>query len=119
VRKALLALAFFAGTAAGQPAQDARWSSYRDFWFDYDSSSLHRVDLDNVADVANYLRQHPAYRLAIDNAEADALRRQRVATVRAALISAGVPGYKIQVGVFGDERFKRERRVEVLVDTRE
>ena len=119
MRKALLVLAFFAGTAAAQQAPDARWSSYRDFWFDYDSASLHRVDLDNVADVANYLRQHPAYRLGIDSTDADALRKQRVATVRAALISAGVPGYKIQEGAFGDERFKRERRVEVLVDPRD
>lgn len=121
MRKALLVLAFFAGTAAAQQAQDARWSSYRDFWFDYDSSSLHRVDLDNVADVANYLRQHPAYRLGIDtpSADADGLRRRRIDTVRAALISAGVPGYKIQEGAFGDERFKRERRVEVLVDPRD
>lgn len=117
----LVLLAFVAGTAAGQQPQDARWSSYRDFWFDYDSVHLHRVDLDNVADVANYLRQHPAYRLGIDTASADVdgLRKQRVDTVRGALINAGVPGYKIQEGTFGDERLKRERRVEVLIETRD
>jgi outer membrane protein OmpA-like peptidoglycan-associated protein len=120
-RLVALLIAFFAGAACAQPVADARWSSYRDFWFDYDSAQIDKSDDDKIADVANYARQNPTYRLAIDAVmDADgALSRRRVDAIRAALVHAGVPGYKIQEGTFGGERLRRSRRVEVLVDRRD
>jgi len=114
-------IVFFAGAACAQPAADARWTSYRDFWFDYDSAQIDKSDGDKIADVANYTRQNPTYRLAIDAVmDPDGvLTRRRVDAIRAALVHAGVPGYKIQEGAFGAERFRRNRRVEVLVDRRD
>jgi outer membrane protein OmpA-like peptidoglycan-associated protein len=53
------------------------------------------------------------------------LNQRRVATVRDALIQAGMPAERIETGTFGTDRFscnstteqcsQRERRVEVLV----
>ena len=92
------ALVFSSGAAGAQQASDARWSSYRDFWFDYYSTRIDAADSGNVADVANHLRQHPSYRVGIDAAmdPDSALRKRRVEAVRDALINAGVPNHKIQ-----------------------
>ena len=121
MRNALLFIVLFASAASAEPLAEARWSSYRDFWFDYESAQIDKADAGKISDVANYSRQNPSYRLGIDVvADADApLRQRRVDAVRAALLQAGVPGYKIQEGAFGSELFRRGRRVEVLVDPRE
>jgi len=105
--------------AAAQSNVETRWSSYRDFWFDYGSALLDPSYREGIRDAADYLRQHPAYRLAIDAqaSEGDDLRARRVAAIRDALLAAGVPKYKIQEGGFGDEQLRRERRVEILIDT--
>ena len=113
-------LVLVVGIALAQPAE-LRWSSYRDVWFDDGSASLERNDVLNLTDVAHYLRQHPSYRVGIDSGtdENAALRRRRVDTVRAALVKAGVPLYKISEGAFGSEHFRRARRVEVFVGVRD
>ena len=120
-RAALVFLASVAGAAGAQQAADARWSSYRDFWFDYDSAQLDNSDAGKIADVANYSRQNPTFRIAIDGATDPGdprLGERRVGAVRDALIHAGVPAYKIQTGDFGNQQLRRERRVEVLVSAR-
>jgi outer membrane protein OmpA-like peptidoglycan-associated protein len=110
------------GRSQDQAADGERWSSYRDFWFDYNSSSLDATDSSKVADIAGYLKQNPSFRLAIDGAmpagDAD-LSDRRVDSVREALLAAGVPAYKIYTGTFGDPLLRRERRVEVLFSTRD
>jgi outer membrane protein OmpA-like peptidoglycan-associated protein len=113
-------LVLFAGLALAEPAE-LRWSSYRDVWFDHGSASLERNDLLHLTDVANYLRQHPSHRVGIDSGtdEDAALRQRRVDTVRAALVKAGVPLYKISEGTFGTEQFRRARRVELFVGARD
>jgi outer membrane protein OmpA-like peptidoglycan-associated protein len=105
--------------AGAQSNVETRWSSYRDFWFDYGSAVLDPSYREGIRDAADYLRAHPAYRLAIDAqaSEGDGLRQRRVAAIRDALLAAGVPKYKIQEGGFGDEQLRRERRVEILIDT--
>jgi outer membrane protein OmpA-like peptidoglycan-associated protein len=109
------------GRSQDQAAEGERWSSYRDFWFDYSSSRIDATDASKVSDIAGYLKQNPSFRLAIDGAlpagDAD-LSDRRVDSVREALIAAGVPAYKIYTGMFGDPLLRRERRVEVLFSTR-
>ena len=109
------------GRSQDQAADGERWSSYRDFWFDYSSSRIDASDATKVTDIAGYLKQNPSSRLAIDGAlpagDAD-LSDRRVDSVREALIAAGVPAYKIYTGTFGDPLLRRERRVEVLFSTR-
>ncbi len=110
-----LALSCIAGAQ-----EEALWRSYRDFWFNDDSAALEATDRDSIRDVANYLGQNASRRLAIDaGAPEGALRRQRIAAIRDALIAAGVPRSKIQEGRFGDERLRRERRVEILISSRD
>lgn len=113
-------LVLVAGIAIAQP-MELRWSSYRDVWFDQGSASLERSDVLTLTDVAHYLRQNPSHRIGIDTVADDdaALRQQRVATVRAALVKAGVPLHKISEGAFGSEQFRRERRVELFVGSRD
>ena len=120
VAAALCCMFLLPALVTAQPNTDARWSSYRDFWFDYGSAVLDASYREGIRDAADYLRQHPAYRLAIDAqaAEGESLRNLRVGAIREALMAAGVPKYKIQEGQFGDEQLRRERRVEILIDTR-
>src|SRR5207245_8319417 len=110
------------GLLQGEAADDERWSSYRDFWFDYNSSRIDATDSSKVTDIAGYLKQNPSSRLAIDGAlpagDAD-LSDRRVDSVREALIAAGVPAYQIYTGMFGAPLLRRERRVEVLFSTRD
>ena len=119
VATAGLALALPLSFAAGAQ-EEAPWRSYRDFWFNDESAALEATDRDSIRDVANYLRQNASRRLAIDAGTPEgALRRQRIAAIRDALIAAGVPQFKIQEGRFGDERLRRERRVEILISARD
>jgi len=110
------------GRSQDQAADGERWSSYRDFWFDYNSSRIDATDASKVTDIAGYLKQNPSFRLAIDGVmpagDAD-LSDRRVDSVREALMAAGVPAYKIYTGTFGDPLLRRERRVEVLFSPRD
>ena len=110
------------GRSQDQAVGGERWSSYRDFWFDYNSSRIDVTDASKVTDIAGYLKQNPSFRLAIDGAlpagDAD-LSDRRIDSVREALIAAGVPAYKIYTGTFGDPLLRRERRVEVLFSPRD
>lgn len=101
-------------------ADGQRWTSYRDFWFDYGSSRIDPTDKLKVADVASHMSRNPAHRLALDGEDGEAdMGDRRVASVREALIEAGVPAYKIYSGAYGDPRLRRARRVEVLFGSRE
>jgi len=102
-----------------------RWTSYRAFWFDSDTTALCSSDLDQVAEIADYMEQNPSLKVGIDgsiprgsdSSKLD-LAGLRIIAVRNALIKAGVPASRIEIGVFGDVRLVRERRVEVLLRTR-
>ena len=56
------------GRSQDQAIDGERWSSYRDFWFDYNSSSIDATDSSKVTDIVSYLKQNPSFRLAIDGA---------------------------------------------------
>lgn len=120
MRSAIAALfLLLAGVAAAQGGAEAgTWSSYRDFWFEFDSARLDPGDAVKIADVASYVRGNPGHRIGIDGVSGsgdDELHAQRIGAVRGALIRAGVPAQRIEVGRYGDERFRRARRIEVLV----
>jgi outer membrane protein OmpA-like peptidoglycan-associated protein len=111
------------GNTRPQVSSDAeRWTSYRDFWFDFGSTRIDSSDTIKVADVASYMTRNPTHRLAIDGeigaGDAD-MGERRIDSVREALIKAGVPPYKIYTGPYGDPRMRRDRRVEVLFGSRD
>jgi outer membrane protein OmpA-like peptidoglycan-associated protein len=102
-----------------------RWTSFRDFWFEFNRAALPASEMSKVSEVAAYMKQNPSLRVGIDGSidprgtdpRNPDLSDRRVSAVRDALIQAGVPASKIQAGTFGDTQFTRDRRVEVLVRT--
>ena len=112
----------------------AGWTSLRDFTFDYDRTDLRSAELNQFSEIATYVRQNPSVRVGIDGST-DLLRgtnqynaglsQHRIATVRDALIQAGVSADRIETGTFAAQRAgcndaiercaQRDGRVEVLV----
>ena len=110
------------------------WAPLRDFTFDYDRADIRSTELNQPSEIAAYVRQNPSSRLGLDGAT-DLLRgtnqynaelaQRRIATVRDALIRAGVPTDRIDTGKFAMQRAsctdtvercsQRDGRVEVLV----
>jgi outer membrane protein OmpA-like peptidoglycan-associated protein len=118
--------------AQGAPAS-SRWTLVKEFMFDFDRSDIRNSESRKPAEVAAYMSQNPSVRLGLagyTNTQSTdqynlPLSQRRVATVRDALIQAGVPADRIETGTFGTDRFmcnpsteqcsQREGRVEVLV----
>jgi outer membrane protein OmpA-like peptidoglycan-associated protein len=127
-----------AGTAgARNPASASTvWASLKDFTFDYDRTDIRSSELNQPSEIARYVRQNPSVRLGIDGST-DLLRganqynaglsQRRIATVRDALIHAGVSADRIETGAFAAQRAscnnstercaQRDGLVEVLVRT--
>jgi outer membrane protein OmpA-like peptidoglycan-associated protein len=110
------------------------WAPLRDFTFDYDRTDMRSSELKQPSEIAAYVRQNPSARLGLDGST-DLLRgtnqynaglaERRIATVRDALIRAGVSADRIETGTFAMQRAsckdtvercsQRDGRVEVLV----
>jgi outer membrane protein OmpA-like peptidoglycan-associated protein len=125
-----------AGMAAARShgAVGTSWAPLRDFTFDYDRTDIRSSELNQSTEIAAYARQNPSVRLGIDGST-DLLRgtnqynaglsQGRIATVRDALIRAGVSADRIETGTFAAQRpgcndstercAQRDGRVEVLV----
>ena len=115
------------------PSPAVRWTSMKDFMFDFDRSDIRYSESKKPAEIATYMSQNPTARLGIDGYTDSRgssqynlpLSQRRVATVRDALIQAGVPADRIETGTFGTDRSlcnpateqcaQRDGRVEVLV----
>ena len=101
------------------------WTSYRDYTFAYNDSRVQDSDAAKSAAIAAYLKDNPSLQLGLDGSmdprgndpKNQDLSERRVEAVRASLLEAGVPAYKIKVGAFGDAQVRRDRRVEVLFAT--
>ena len=118
---------------AQSPLPAVRWTSLKDFMFDYDRSDIRYSESRKPAEIATYMSQNPTLRLGIDGYTDSRgstqynlpLSQRRVASVRDALIQAGVPADRIETGTFGTDRLTcnpaaeqcspRDGRVEVLV----
>jgi outer membrane protein OmpA-like peptidoglycan-associated protein len=96
------------------------WTWYRDFKFDSNQTNLRVPDADKVFEIAIYMKANPTLKVGFDGSM-DPLNQdlsdQRVATVRDALIEAGVPGSRIQAGAFTDGKSVHDGRVAVLIRT--
>jgi Outer membrane protein and related peptidoglycan-associated (lipo)proteins len=99
-----------------------RWTSYRTFWFESNTADLRSSDMSKVSEIAGYMQQNPSLKVGIDGSippgSDQDLGNRRVSTVRAALIKAGMPASRIEMGAFGEAQLAREGRVEVLIRTR-
>jgi len=111
--------------ARGPAGVVSRWTSYRAFWFDSNTSELRSSDIDQVSEIADYMQENPSLKIGIDGSiprgsdtsKLD-LAGLRIIAVRNALIKAGVSASRIEMGTFGDPKLVRERRIEVLIRTR-
>jgi len=109
----------------GQVGIVGRWTAYRDFTFYGDRSDLQPSDVTMVDEIAGYMAQNPSLQIGIDgstdpNGAAptnENLNDRRVDALHNALLKAGVPASKIQMGAFGDPQLRRDGRVEVLIST--
>jgi membrane fusion protein (multidrug efflux system) len=109
--------------APGPAVTEGLWALHCDFRFGYNRSDLNLLDMNKARRVARYLLKNPGLRVGVDgltgarsasprNVELAALR---AAAVRDALIEAGLPEDRIQVGAFGDRKMARDCRVAVLL----
>ena len=103
----------------------ALWTSYRDFDFDRTETSLRASEMDKIADIAAYLIQNPSLEVGIDGSLGERSSRnnrdlssRRAASVRDALMQAGVPANKIETGAFADPERRHEGQIQVLIKTR-
>jgi outer membrane protein OmpA-like peptidoglycan-associated protein len=103
--------------AQGRVGVVGRWTAYRDFTFRYARTDVPSDEMSTVSEIASYMAQNPSLRLGIDGSGNENLSGRRVDSVRDALIQAGVPAYKIQMGAFGDPQLRRDRRVAVLLSS--
>jgi outer membrane protein OmpA-like peptidoglycan-associated protein len=102
-----------------------RWTSYRDFMFEYEKANIQPSDSTKVSEIAAYMKQNPSLQVGIDGSmdprgtdpRNQNLSDRRVDAVRTALINAGVPASRIKTGAFGDKDLAKDRRVEVLFST--
>jgi outer membrane protein OmpA-like peptidoglycan-associated protein len=94
----------------GPMAGNGTWSVYRDYTFASDSDRIARADSAKAGEIATYAQNNPTYRIGIDGRD-----DRRVDSVRGALIGAGVPAERIQVGTFGDPAMRGDTHVAVLM----
>ncbi len=124
-----------AGIEGAQGPAGKNWASFRNFLFDFNTSSIRFNETEQISDIAAYLKQNPSARVGIDGHSDprgtsdynQSLSERRVNTIRDALVAAGVPSDKIQTGAFGESQpkcnesnetcWQRDRRVEVLIGT--
>jgi len=97
------------------------WVPYQRFRFEQEGTAIRAADMRQAADIAAYMRENPTVRLGLDGSPVTQtttnLGERRMSAIRDALIQAGTPADRIQVGAFGEPQFRRDNQVEVLLIT--
>jgi hypothetical protein len=88
------------------------WNYYREYNFNSSSNDILYTDSSKAQDVAAYMDRYPNSRIGIDGSN-----QNRVNNVRNALMNAGVPSNRIQMGSFGESQYRHDSRVLVLVSS--
>jgi hypothetical protein len=110
----------------GAPGIVGVWTPYRDFTFSNDQSNVQSSEMSTVTEIAAYMVNNPSLQLGIDGStnprDGDGpaqqnLDQQRAGAIRDALVQAGVPPSRIQIGALSDPQLRRNRQVEVLLRT--
>jgi len=70
-----------------------------------------------ASEIAAYLALNPSLEVAIDGS-GDDLSNRRTASVRSALMQAGVPADKIRMGAFAAPNQRHDGQIDVLIKTR-
>jgi len=96
-----------------------RWTSYKDFTFSANNADIAPSEMDQIAQIAEYMKKNPSLKCGIDATDPmnSSLSSRRVSSIREQLVKAGVPNEKITAGAYGDKQLRRNGRVEVLICT--
>jgi outer membrane protein OmpA-like peptidoglycan-associated protein len=78
-----------------------------------------------VSEIARYMKNNPSLAVGLDGSmdprgtdpRNQDLSDRRVRAIRDALVEAGVPSYRIQIGPYGETHLAQDRRVAVLIST--
>jgi outer membrane protein OmpA-like peptidoglycan-associated protein len=101
------------------------WTLFRAIRFDYNRSDLKASEMTKVGEIAQYMKANPSLQIGLDGSmdpdgndpHDQGLSNRRVTAIHGALVKAGVPADRIQLGPFGDSRLTADRRVAVLLCT--
>jgi outer membrane protein OmpA-like peptidoglycan-associated protein len=101
------------------------WTAYQEFNFNRTSADISALDMNTVSDIAAYLARNPSLEVGIDgsmdtrrsNQQDRDLSNHRADSVRDALMKAGVPADKIQMGAFADPDRRQLGQILVLIKT--
>jgi outer membrane protein OmpA-like peptidoglycan-associated protein len=112
--------------AQGPAGIVANWTPYREFHFGREDADVTDSDMQKATVIAEYLSRNPSLGVGIDgymdNNRYDrhdrALSNQRANAVRDALLQAGVPAEKIQIGSFADPVHRQDGQIAIMIKTR-
>ncbi len=116
----------------GTPGAQARWQPLNDILFDFDKSDIRASERSKIDDVVKVAKDNPNIEIGL-NGYADPrgstkynqkLSERRVATIRSAVVAAGISASRIKTVAAGEHGrncmessegcFQKNRRVEVL-----
>ena len=106
---------------ANPPVPGAGWVALRQIHFTYDDPNIRPSEMKKISEIAAYLNDNPSSRLGIDgttdlrrgtNKYNVSLSAQREANVRDALLRAGVPADRMQIGSYAAEPSQCTNRTE-------
>jgi outer membrane protein OmpA-like peptidoglycan-associated protein len=104
----------------------ANWMAYHQFNFSPGNADVTDTDMQKATTISTYLARNPSLGVGIngfrDSEKLDRhdreLNNQRTSAVRDALLQAGVPAEKIQIGSFTDRDHRHDDQIAVLIKTR-
>jgi len=101
------------------------WTTWCDFGFDGNDPRLPVSEMEIISEIAAYLVQNPFLEIGIDGSmkggasqSARNLSDRRAASVRDALLQAGVAAYRIRLGAFSNPDRRQEDAIQVLMKSR-
>jgi len=111
--------------AQGPAGIVSSWTLFRDIQFVYNQSDLQPSEVRKVSEIVEYLQANPSLKVGLDGSSDPRgsdpsnqdLSNQRIDVIHEALVNAGVPDSRIEMGAFGDTNLTRDRRVAVLLKT--
>jgi OmpA family protein/collagen triple helix repeat protein len=111
--------------AQGQAGIVNHWTEYRQINFRKNAATIHSSGMNTISEIAAYSAKNPSLQIGIDGSMNSSsaqpidqdLSDRRVSAVRTALIQAGVPAHKIEVGAFNDPQLPHDSSVDVLLKT--
>jgi hypothetical protein len=99
-----------AGFAGAQEASPGAWSHFRDYTFVAEGALIAFADRRIAREVADFVGGGVSRQVALEGWDS-----ARLASVREALVDAGIADSRIRIGSFGDPKLRRAHRVAVFV----